>query len=129
MVLALILQIVFYSVIKIFLICNFFEETYFCHLRAYLLACFYEKHPKFHISNLFSLRRFRRVKTIPILSQEIMEQIRDLEKVKSQEIPIKVCVIFYNRNLLLTLWRKNKLSCNHLIQKQPPQVFFKERCS
>ena len=24
------------------LICKFFEETYFCHLHAYLLACFYE---------------------------------------------------------------------------------------
>ena len=28
------------------LICIFFEETYICHLHAYLLACFYEKHLK-----------------------------------------------------------------------------------
>ena len=43
--------------------------------------------------------------------------------VKPQEIPIKVCVTFYNRNLLSRQWIKNKFSCNHLIQKQPPEVF------
>ena len=91
---------------RLVLICNFFEETFFCYLRAYLLACFYEEHlnplmhnvvkwpnillkscgvntarflkyvwpfynimhqrVKFHISFLFSLKRFRTVETIPI---------------------------------------------------------------
>ena len=45
----------------------FFEETYICHLYAYLLACFYEKHlkPTSYISHLFLLRRFQTVETIP----------------------------------------------------------------
>ena len=30
-----------------FRICNFFEETYFCYLHVYLLACFYEIHLRF----------------------------------------------------------------------------------
>ena len=30
----------------------FFEETYFYHLRVYLLACFYEKHLKFLTSHM-----------------------------------------------------------------------------
>ena len=64
------------------LICNFFEETYFCHLHAYLLACFYEKHLKFLTSY--------------ILSQEMMEQVCDLETVQPQDIPVKVCVVFCN---------------------------------
>ena len=81
---------------RLVLICNFFEETYFCHLRSYLLDCFYEKYLKFYISPLFPLRRFRTVEAILILSQEMMEQICDLEKVKPQAIPIKVCVIFHN---------------------------------
>ena len=51
---------------RLVLICKFFEKTYFCHLRGYLLACFYEEHIKFHISHLFSLGRFRTVETIPI---------------------------------------------------------------
>ena len=72
---------------RLVLICNFFEETYFCHLCAYLLAGFYEKHLKFHISHLFSLRRFRTVETIPICKSEMMEQICGLETVKPQENP------------------------------------------
>ena len=55
-----------------------------------------------------------------------MEQICDLETVKRQDIPIKVCATFCNRNLVSRLWIKYKLSCNHLIKKQPPEVFFKE---
>ena len=58
-----------------------------------------------------------------------MEQTCGLETVKPQEISIKVCVIFYNRYLLSRLWRKNKFYCNQLIQNQPPEVFFIERCS
>ena len=26
------------------LVCNFLEETYYCHIHAHLLACFYEIH-------------------------------------------------------------------------------------
>ena len=35
------------------LICNFFEGTYFCHLHAYLLACFYEIYLKFLTSHIY----------------------------------------------------------------------------
>ena len=35
------------------LIWNFFEETYFCHLHIYLLACFYEIHLKFLLSLIY----------------------------------------------------------------------------
>ena len=35
-----------------------------------------------------------------------MEQICDLKTVKSQEIPIKVCVILLHRNFLSRLWEK-----------------------
>ena len=38
------------------LICNIFEETYFCHSSGFS-----------YISYLFPLRRFRTVETIPIL--------------------------------------------------------------
>ena len=34
------------------LLCNFFDETYFCHLHAYQLACFYELHLKFITSHI-----------------------------------------------------------------------------
>ena len=33
------------------------------------------------------------------VSQEMMGQIRDLEAVEPQEIPIKVCVMFYNTEI------------------------------
>ena len=78
------------------LIRNFFEETYICHLHAYLLACFYEKHLKFLTSHIyFHLDDSELWKQYQSVSQEMMEQICDLETVKPQEIPIKVCVIFY----------------------------------
>ena len=35
------------------LICNFFEETYFCYLRVYLLAYFYEIHLRFLTSHIY----------------------------------------------------------------------------
>ena len=77
------------------LICNFFEETYFCHLHAYLLACFYEKkylkfltsHIYFHLDDSELWKQYQSVR------QEMMEQICDLETVKPQEIPIEVCNI------------------------------------
>ena len=97
------------------LICNFLRR-HFCHRHAYLLACFYEKHLKFLTSHIyFHLDDSELWKQYQSVSQEMMEQICDLEIVKSQEIPIKVFVIFSNRNLLSRLWRKNKFSCNHLI--------------
>ena len=46
-------------------ICNFFDETYFCHLHAYFLGCFYNIEISY-ISYLFSLRRSPTVETIPI---------------------------------------------------------------
>ena len=74
----------------------FFEETYICHLHAYLLACFYEKHLKSLTSHIcFYLDDSELWKQYHSVSEEMMEQICDLETVKLQEIPIKVCVIFY----------------------------------
>ena len=82
------------------LICNFLRR-HFCHLHAYLLACFYEKHLKFLTYHIyFHLDNSELWKQYQSVSQEMMEQICDLETVKPQEIPVKVCVIFYNRNLL-----------------------------
>ena len=79
------------------LICNFFKETDFCNLHAYLLACFYEKHLKFLTSDIyFYLDDSELWKQHHSLSQEMMEQIRDLETVIPEEIRIKVCVIFYD---------------------------------
>ena len=75
----------------------FFEETYICHLYVYLLACFYEKH--LHLKSLASYICFylddselwKKCHSVSLM----MEQICDLETIKPQEIPIKVCVIFY----------------------------------
>ena len=60
---------------------------------VYLLACFYEKHLKSHI--YFYLDDSELWKQYHSVSQDMMEQICDLETVKRREIPIKVCVIFY----------------------------------
>ena len=38
---------------ELVLISNFFEETYFCYLRAYLVACFYEIHLRFLKSHIY----------------------------------------------------------------------------
>ena len=107
------------------LICNFFEETYFCHLHAYLLVCFYEKtlnvlHLTSIFQNLCHLHAYLPVcfyekhlkcltshiyfhlddselwKPYQSVSQEMMEQLCDLETVQPQEIPVKVCVVVYN---------------------------------
>ena len=76
----------------------FFEKTYICHLCVYLLACFYEK--RFHLKSLtshiyFYLDDSKLWKQWHSVSQEMMEQICGLEGVKPQEIPGKICVIFY----------------------------------
>ena len=69
----------------------------FCHFHAYLLACFYKKHVKFFASRIyFHLDNSELWKQYQSVNQEMMEQICDLETVKLQEIPIKVCAIFYN---------------------------------
>ena len=79
------------------LIYNFFQETYFCHLHAYLLDCFYEKHLKSLTSRIyFRLDDSKLCKQYQSVAQEMMEQICHLETVKPQEFPIKVCVIFCN---------------------------------
>ena len=38
---------------ELVLICIFLEETYFCYLHAYLLACFYEIHLRFLTSHIY----------------------------------------------------------------------------
>ena len=88
------------------LICNFLRR-HFCHLHAYLLACFYEKHLKFLTSHIyFHLDDSELWKQYRSVSQEMMEQICDLETVKPQEIPIKVCVIFYNKFVIEAVEKK-----------------------
>ena len=58
------------------LICNVLEETHFCHLHAYLLACFYEIHLKFLTSRIyFHLDDFELWKQYQSVSQEMMGQI------------------------------------------------------
>ena len=79
------------------LICNIFEEIYFCHLHAYLLACFYEIHLKFFPSHIyFHLGDSELQKQYQSLSQEMMGQICNLETVEPKKIPVKLCVMFCN---------------------------------
>ena len=77
----------------------------------------------------FHLDDSTRWKQYQSLSQEMIKQVTDLETVKPQEIPVKVCVIFYNIEICYGGCGEKTSNCNHLIQKQPPEVFFKERCS
>ena len=65
------------------LICNIFDETYFYHLHAHLLACVYEIHLKFLTSHIYFHLGDSEV------SQEMMGQICDLETVAQQEVPIR----------------------------------------
>ena len=61
------------------------------------LACFYEKHVKFLTSHIyFHLDDSELWKQNQSAIQEMLEQVWDLVTVHSQEIPIKVCVVFYN---------------------------------
>ena len=55
----------------------FSEETYICHIYAYLLACFYERHHRYHI--YFYLDDSELWKQYHSVSQEMMEQICDLQ--------------------------------------------------
>ena len=48
-------KILYVALSGLVLIWNLFKETYFCHLHAYLLACFYEKHFKFLTSHIYFL--------------------------------------------------------------------------
>ena len=64
---------------------------------AYFLACFYEKHLTFLISHIcFCLDDSELWKQYQSVSQEMMEQVYDLETVQPQEIPVKICVVFCN---------------------------------
>ena len=79
------------------LISNFLEETCFCHLHAYLLACFYKKHLKYLTYHLyFHLDDSELWKQYQSVSQEMTQQVCDLKTVQQQEIPIKTCVAFCN---------------------------------
>ena len=79
---------------RLVLICNFFEKIYFA---IFVPTCFYEKQLKFHI--YFHLDDSARWKQYQTASPVMMEQICDLKIVKLQEIPINVCVIFYNTGI------------------------------
>ena len=62
-----------------------------------LLAFFYEIHLRFLTSDIyFHLDDSELWKQYQPVSQEMMEQICDFEKVEPQEIQIKVCVMFNN---------------------------------
>ena len=62
---------------------------------AYLLACIYEKHLKFLTSEIyFYLDDSELWKQYQFVSQEVMEQVCNLETDQLQEIPIKVCVVY-----------------------------------
>ena len=94
----------FVALSDLVLICNFFEETYFYHLHAYLLACFYEKHLKCLTSHIyFHLDNSELWKQYQSVTQEMIEQVCELETVQPQEIPIKVCVVF--SNIEICYWR------------------------
>ena len=65
------------------LICNFLRR-HFCHLHAYLLACFYEKYLKFLTSHIyFHLDASELWKQYQSVSQEMMEQICDKKHIIS----------------------------------------------
>ena len=72
------------------LVYNIFEETYFCHFHAHLLACFYEIHLKFLTSHIhFHLDDSELWKQYQSVSQKMMGQMYDLETVEPQEVPIR----------------------------------------
>ena len=75
LILALYFKMLSVALSGLVLIRNFFEETYICHLHAYLLACFYEKHLKFLTSHIyFYLDSFELWKQYQTVSQEMMEE-------------------------------------------------------
>ena len=72
------------------LVYNIFEEAYFCHLHAHLLACFYEIHLKFLTSHIyFHLDDSELWKQYQSVSQKMMGQMYDLETDEPQEVPIR----------------------------------------
>ena len=93
---------------RLVLICNF--------LRRHISAIFvpiselaftrntlnFTSHIYFHLDDSAQWKQYQSV------SQEMIKQISNLETVKRQEIPIKVCVIFYNK-FLWRLWRKKQV--------------------
>ena len=91
LILALYFKMLSVALSGLVLIRNFFEETYICHLHACLLACFYEKHLTFlNCYIYFHLDNAELWKQYQSGTQEMMEQICDLETVKPQETSIKV---------------------------------------
>ena len=63
----------------------FFEETNFCHLHAYLLACLYEKHLQFLTFYIcFHLDDSKLLKQYQFVSQGMMEPVCDLKSVQRQ---------------------------------------------
>ena len=100
-------------------------RRHICHLHACLLACFYEKHPTFLTSHIcFHLDNSELRKQYQSVSQQMMEQICDLETVKPEETPVKVCVIFYSIEICYRgCGEKPSFSCNHLIYPNVLQTY------
>ena len=95
LILALYLKMLPVASSELVLICNIFEETFLPS--SCLLASLLSWDLKFLTSHIyFHLDDSRLWKQYQSLSQEIKGQIYDLETVEPQEIPIKICAIFYN---------------------------------
>ena len=61
------------AISRLVLIGNVFEETYFCHLHAYFVPCFYEIHLKFLLSHVyFHLDDSKLWKQYQSVSEEMM---------------------------------------------------------
>ena len=98
---------------RLVLICNFFEETCTIFLPTSQLA-FTRSTSNFTTHIYFHLDDSARQKQYQYVNQEMMEQTCDLETVKQQEVPIKVCVIFYNVEICCRVCgEKHKFSCSH----------------
>ena len=83
----------------------------------------------FTLQIYFHLDDSPRWKQYQSVNQEMMEQICDLETVKPQKIPIKVCVIFYNIEICYRgCVEKKKQACNFIKIEALAQVFSCEFC-
>ena len=84
---------------ELVLICNIFEETIFAIFMPTCLLAFTRYILNFLQSFYFHLDDSELRKQYQSVRQEMMGQICDLETVEPQEIPIKVCVTFYNTGI------------------------------
>ena len=96
LILALYFKMLSVALSGLVLICNFLRRHIFAIFMPTCQLAFTRNTSNFTTHIYFHLDDSARWKQYQSVSQEMMEQICDLETVKPQEIPIKVCVIFYN---------------------------------